>query len=192
MLHQDNVVGLGTRRLVALALQRAKIAGGSVVLVDDVESGLGCCISYSRSERLSDSAEPGGLGQILLTTHSADAVAELQAEELHIVRSVDGLTTVRRVPDAFADIEDIDPQQQLRERGAAALLARRIIVTEGRTEIGYLRAMASSWNSARGIPIAHLGTTTTDGGGSQAVGRAIEFARLGYETAVGRQYSIRL
>ena len=191
VLHQDNVplssAGLGTRRLVALALQRAKIAGGSVVLVDDVESGLEphrlLHLLQSLRAAVTDSAEPGGLGQILLTTHSADAVAELQAEELHIVRSVDGLTTVRRVPDAFADIEDIDPQAVTRA-GAAALLARRIIVTEGRTEIGYLRAMASSWNSARGIPIAHLGTTTTDGGGSQAVGRAIGFARLGYETAL--------
>ena len=190
-LHQENVPlsnsGLGTRRLVALALQRAGISQGSVVLIDEVEHGLEphrlLHLLQSLSEAVTKIDEDSGLGQIFLTTHSADAVAELKVDELHIVRSKDGHTTVQRVPDAFSDADEIDPQAVTRA-GAAALLARRVIVTEGRTEVGYLRAMATAWKVTRGIPIAHLGTTFTDGGGHQAAGRATGFARLGYETAL--------
>ena len=190
-LHQENVplsnAGLGTRRLVALALQRAGISRGSVVLIDEVEHGLEpyrlLHLLQSLCEAVAKTDEDPGLGQVFLTTHSSDAVAELKADELHVVRSVGGLTTIQRVPDAFTDADGIDPQAVTRA-GAAALLARRVIVTEGRTEVGYLRAMASGWNFAKGMPIAHLGTTSTDGGGHQAAGRAIGFARLGYETAL--------
>ena len=189
-LHQGTVplsyAGLGTKRLVALALQRASISGGSVVLVDEIEHGLEphrlLHLLRSLREAIEGDDAPG-LGQVFLTTHSAETVAELRADELHVVRSEDGITTIQRVPDAFTDADEIDPQAIARA-GAAALLARRIIVAEGRTEIGYLRAMASAWNTSRGTPITHRGATTMDGGGSQAAKRAIGFARLGYETAL--------
>ena len=190
-LHQGKIPltysGLGTKRLVALAVQRARISGSSVVLVDEVEHGLEPhrLLHLLQSLRGATTAAEGtpGLGQVILTTHSADVVAELKADELHVVRSVDGHTTIQRVPDAFDDSDGIDPQA-LTRAGAGALLAQRVIVAEGRTEIGYMRAMASLWNTARGTPIAHRGTTTMDGGGHQAAGRAIGFARLGYQTAL--------
>ena len=190
-LHQEKIPltysGLGTKRLVALAVQRARISGSSVVLVDEVEHGLEphrlLHLLQSLREAIATSEGTPGLGQVILTTHSADAVAELKADELHIVRSADGVTTIQRVPDAFDDADGIDPQALTRS-GPAALLARRVIVAEGKTEVGYVRAMASLWNNARGTPIAHRGTTTMDGGGHQAAGRAIGFARLGYQTAL--------
>ena len=156
------------------------------VLVDEVEHGLEPhrLLHLLQSLREAVAAEGTlGLGQVILTTHSADAVAELKADELHVVRSQDGLTTIQRVPDALDDADGIDPQT-LTRAGASALLARRVIVAEGRTEIGYVRAMASLWNSSRGIPVAHRGTTIMDGGGSQAARRAIGLARLGYQTAL--------
>ena len=191
-LHQDDVplskAGLGTRRLVALALQRAGISGGSVVLIDEVEHGLEphrlLHLLQSLRDAINKTAEEAGLDQVFLTTHSADAVAELEALELHVVRSEGGRTMIQRATDAFTDADEIEAQAITRA-GAAALLARRVIVAEGRTEVGYLRAMASAWNTSRGMPIAHLGTTSTDGGGgNQAAKRAIGFAKLGYETAL--------
>ena len=190
-LHQDKVplsyAGLGTKRLVAVALQRAGLSGNSVVLIDEVEHGLEphrlLLLLQSLREAVTKADAEPGLGQVFLTTHSPVAVAELKADELHVVRSEEGVTTIQRVPDAFTDTDGIDPQAVTRA-GASALLARRVIVAEGRTEVGYLRAMASEWSTARGTPMAHHGTTTTDGGGSQAAGRAIGFARLGYETAL--------
>ena len=53
---------------------------------------IGCCIFCSRYGRRSRRPEgTPGLGQVILTTHSADAVAELKADELHVVRSADGV-----------------------------------------------------------------------------------------------------
>ena len=198
-LHQEKIPltysGLGTKRLVALALQRARISGSSVVLVDEVEHGLEphrlLHLLQSLREAVTTVEGTPGLGQVILTTHSADAVAELKADELHVVRSVDGLTTIQRVPDAFDDADGIDPQA-LTRAGASALLARRVIVAEGRTEVGYVRAMASLWNTTKGAPIAHRGTTIMDGGGHQAAGRAIGLARLGYETALFVDSDVRL
>ena len=192
VLYQGNVplsnAGLGTRQLVALALQQAGIKGGSAVLIDEVEHGLEphrlLYLMQSLRQAVSETDQGLALGQVFLTTHSADAVAELRVDELHIVRSVHGCTFIQRAPDTFNHVSKIDPQAVTRA-GAAALLARRIIVAEGKTEIGYLRAMASSWNATTGIPIAHLGTTSTDGsGGDEAAKRAIGFVRLGYETAL--------
>ena len=190
-LHQDNVpvssAGLGTRRLVTLALQRAGISGGSVVLIDEVEHGLEphrlLHLLQSLREAIAKSDEDVGLGQVFLTTHSAEAVAELTVEELHIVRSEDGCTTIRRTPESLTDPNGIEPQA-LTRAAAPALLARRVIVAEGRTELGYLRAMAHAWNLSQGIPIAHLGTTFMEGGGTHAANRAIGLARLGYKTAL--------
>ena len=83
-------------------------------------------------------------------------------DELHVVRAADGVTTIQRLTDAFADPTEIDPQAIARA-GAAALLARRVIVAEGRTEVGFFRAMARAWRYKRGVPVAHLGTTVMDG-----------------------------
>ena len=192
VLHQGNVplsnAGSGTRQLVALALQQAGISEGSVVLIDEVEHGLEphrlLHLLQSLRQAVAKADKNIGLGQVFLTTHSADAVAELRVDEIHVVRSSAGGTAIQRAPDAFNDGNEIDPQAITRA-GAPALLARRVIVAEGKTEVGYLRAMASLWHTTKGIPIAHLGTTSTDGGGGDnAATRAIGFARLGYETAL--------
>ena len=189
-LHQERIPlkysGIGTKRLVAFAVQRSQISGGSVVLVDEVEYGLEphrlLHLLQSLREAVAVEATPG-LDQIILTTHSPSAVAEMEAGDLHVVGSVAGVTTIRRVTDAFDDADGIDPQAIARA-GASALLAKRVIVAEGRTEVGYVRAMASHWNTVRGTPIAHLGTTVMDGGGQQAASRSIGLARLGYQTAL--------
>lgn len=188
VLHRGRVpltsAGLGTRRLAALSLQRAKITARSIILIDEIEHGLEPhrllhLLNVLRTSVVGD--EPT-MGQIFLTTHSSEAVAALQAADLNVVRSTEATTSVQRLLDAF-DGTDIDPQAIARA-GAAALLARRVIVAEGKTEIGYVRALATLWNERQGVPLTYIGTTTTDGGGSQAASRAVGFAKLGYETAL--------
>ena len=77
-LHQEEIPlmnsGLGTRRLVALALQRAGIAGSSILLVDEVEHGLEPFRLLHLLQSLREAAEGSkgeqGLSQVLLTTHA--------------------------------------------------------------------------------------------------------------------------
>ena len=147
-LHQNQIPlmssGLGTRRLVALALQRAGVAGSSILLVDEVEHGLepsGCCTYCSRCERRLRKIT--GFKGWTDRPHDPRSRRDcgVARRRAHVVRAAGGVTTIQRITDAFADLAETDPQAIARA-GAAALLARRVIVAEGRTEIGYFRAMA--------------------------------------------------
>jgi len=164
--------GLGSRRLAALGIQRASREGGGIALVDEIESGL----EPHRLRHLVRRLTADATGQVIMTTHSEVAIVELTTVELRVVASADGVTEVRKV----------DPELQAVVRAAPeAFLARRVIVAEGKTEIGLSRALDAPWGEAFGKPPAEVGIVTVDGGGGdQAASRAIALARLGYRTAL--------
>ncbi len=162
-LHEEDlpvrVRGLGSRRLVTLALQSLAIRQGGILLIDEVEYGL----EPHRLRHLLRvlGAAPGKgepHGQILMTTHSPVPIEELEAEQLRCVQSVGGVTLVVAVP------KDL---QALVRQAPSALLARRALVCEGRTEVGLCRGLATTWAQQRGnVPLAHTGTELVDGGGN--------------------------
>ena len=96
VLHDGDIpvraAGLGTRRLTALAIQRAAVPEGAIVLIDEIEHGL----EPHRIRRLlrnlrqglepdpDGSAEPR-LGQVIMTTHSAVPLLELNSEHIRVV-----------------------------------------------------------------------------------------------------------
>jgi len=110
-----------------------------------------------------------------MTTHSEIAIVELTSAELRVVRSNDGATTVWDVP---AELQPVV------RRAPEALLARRVIVGEGKTEVGLCRALEGSWTSTHGAPPAEKGVVLIPGGGSSAPRIALAFAQLGYPTAL--------
>ncbi|MGH7307236.1 MAG: ATP-dependent nuclease [Candidatus Rokuibacteriota bacterium] len=115
-------LGLGSRRLVALALQWMAVTDGAIVLVDEVEHAL----EPHRLRHLLRvlKAAPGdGKGQVIFTTHSSVAVEEMAAEQLLAVRCDSGQTTARRLP---SDL------QALVRGSSEAFLARNVLVCEGR------------------------------------------------------------
>ncbi len=171
--------GLGTRRLTALALQRQVASGGGVVLVDELEHGL----EPHRLRHLvrllkSDAVAPGAgaTSQLIVTTHSPVAVEEFSAGDLQIVRSEHGMTRIMRVPEEL---------QGLARGAAEAFLARKVLVCEGKTEVGLCRALDDWWTTDQGKePFSCLGVVPVEGGGrTNAPGKAIDFARLGYGVA---------
>jgi putative ATP-dependent endonuclease of the OLD family len=182
-------LGLGSRRLTALAIQAAQLSTGSVVIVDEIEHGLEPHRLRYLLDRLRKSVGEENrvgerrFGQVLLSTHSSVAIEELSAAELYVVQRVGQATKILRVPDAFEPEGAIDPQAIARV-GAEALLGRRIVVGEGRTEVGFFRALAGHWFDVRGVPVAHVGTIPVDGGGSHAAARAAGFAQLGFQAAL--------
>ena len=167
-------LGMGTRRLLAIAMQRSAKARGSLTLIDEVELGL----EPHRLRHLLQVLQ--GLGKkqpkhALATTHSPIAIEELSAESLRIVRcSPDGATTVAAVP--------ADLQGAIRS-APSALLSRRILVCEGPTEVGLCRSLDRMW-SQEGVSFALLGVSPVDGGGSSAPARARDFRTLGYPVAL--------
>lgn len=176
-LHTDKIpvaaAGLGSRRLLALGIELAGTASGGIVCLDELESGLEphrvrhliqALIATAASEH----------GQVLFTSHSPTVIEELGAQYLQTVRNAAGDVTINDVSDQLTPVV---------RANAAALLSRRVIVAEGKTEIGLLRAYVQPWAASHdGRTLAFEGVVVVDGGGSSAPERAKSLRRLGYPT----------
>ncbi len=182
--------GLGTRRLVALAMQRHVAREGGVILVDELENAL----EPYRVRRLTrellapsvlgdieaDEEEPSGprdrKGVVLMTSHSPIVLAELEARHLCIVRTTaEGVTTILPLGDSLQPLLRDHPE---------AFLSRKVIVCEGKTELGLLKGLDEAW-SQKNQPFAFEGVSLVHAGGRTKVGKVAQsFRSLGYEVAV--------
>lgn len=182
LLHNGSIPltghGLGTRRLISLAIQEKAYTAGEIVLIDEIEYGLEPHRLHHLLRHLKQRTE-NGAGQVIITTHSPLAVEALRAEDISVVRGEDGHTSVQAVP---ADLNNV--RGTLRS-APSALLARRVVVCEGKTEMGIVRRFLQHWDiqrSARGkASHAAMGTAQSDGNGSTtAPARALVLRQLGY------------
>lgn len=190
-LHDGGVplrlAGLGSRRLATLAIQKSAITEGAIVLVDEIEHGLEPhrvmgAISQLRGDQARAGAEGRPKGQILLTTHSEVALGESGAASLRVCRTSrpERATTIVR-PGAP------DPIRALLRHAPRALFSRRILVSEGMTEVGVLNGIREFWPPLHGgLPIEHVGGFIADGNGAEAPAIALGLRGLGYEVAVYR------
>lgn len=181
MLHDGAVpvhaAGMGSRRLSALALQSAAVRAGAILLVDEIEHGLEPHRVRNLVSRLDKKAgQPDGFGQVIATTHSPIALVELSVDRLRVVRTTVGTISVQK-PTA-------DLQANVRTT-PDALLARKVLVTEGKTEVGVLRALDRHWEETRGAPLAHHGVAVVNGDGNlKCLKVALGLLRLGYPVCV--------
>jgi putative ATP-dependent endonuclease of OLD family len=168
--------GLGSKRLLTLALQQNCVKEGSIQLIDEVEQGLEPHrvrhLLHVLDTRLNKN--PGdNKCQIFMTTHSRDVIEELTAKDIFIVRSDNGVTEIKQV--------NLELQNTIRAE-SIALLARKIIVCEGKTELGICKALNRNWaNEKEGKPFAHLGVVPVDGNGSNATKHTLHLRTLGYD-----------
>lgn len=196
-LHDDNVPlrlsGLGTRRLATLAIQKSAISEGAIVLVDEIEHGLEPhrvigAIAQMKVDQVNARRSGRPVGQILMTTHSDVALAESGTESLRVTQTVrpGRVTSVIR-PRAP------DPVNALLRFTPRAFFARRVLVTEGNTEIGLLLGIRENWASRHaGKPIEQMGAAIADGNGSQSCSMALGLVSLGYQAAIFRDSDVEL
>lgn len=171
-------LGLGSSRLLIAALQRKAADKATTFLIDELEYGL----EPHRIIRLL-----GALGakeelpplQVFATSHSPIAVAELNAHQLHIVRSNSRQHTVSRASDAG------DVQGTIRAH-AHALLASSIVVCEGGSEIGLMRGLDQHFTATGEKSLAACGATLVNGNGDETFSRAVALQSLGYRMAILR------
>ena len=190
-LHDSGVplrlAGLGSRRLATLAIQKSAISEGAIVLVDEIEHGLEPhriigSIAQLKADQSRAKETHKSVGQIFMTTHSDVALGEAGADCLRVVQTSrpNRVTTIDQ-PASPALI------QSLMRFTPRALFARRILVSEGNTEIGILLGVRENWPSRHdNKPIEQLGVAIADGNGDQACSMALSLARLGYNTAIYR------
>lgn len=172
--------GLGTRRLLTLAMQRGLLEGGGLVLVDEVENGLEpfrlrrlLRELLSRSDPPPDRDRPG---TVVLTTHSPIALAQLRCGNIGIVRSNGGITTVTTPPIGL---------QGTLVTHSEAFLSRKVIVCEGVTELGIVWGLDAGWAGEGRSLLAECGVGLANAGGVSKVAEvAIGMKSLGYDVSV--------
>ncbi|WP_431025627.1 ATP-dependent nuclease [Halomonas sp. H5] len=182
-LHEDIIpltrYGLGSRRLASLAVQQLAAGSRSVAVVDELESGL----EPHRAVRLLNYLlSDDGYTQVIVTTHSPVIVEQAQISNLATVQNQDGTVMVTSLGGAD------DLMQRLRRTRPSSLLARRVLIAEGKTEYGLLLECLEAWDVQRaeeGLSTsAGEGVAIQDGNGGTEVGpRAEALARLGFIVA---------
>ena len=171
--------GLGSRRLASLAVQQLAAGKRSVAVVDELESGL----EPHRAVQLLDYLlSDDDYSQVLVTTHSPVIVEQARIENLATVQNQAGVVTVTSLGGSK------DVLQRLRRARPSSLLARRVVVAEGKTEHGLLLECIEAWDAVRisqGLPTsAGEGVAIQDGnGGTEVAPRAEALARLGFVVA---------
>lgn len=171
--------GLGSRRLASLAVQQLASGERSVAVIDELEEGLEPHRAVRLLQYLRDD---DAYSQVLVTTHSPVVVEQARTENLATVQSESGVVTVTTLSGSTAVL------QRLRRSRPSSLLARRVVVAEGKTEHGVLLACLDDWDEAR----SSVGLSTSAGegvaiqdaqGGSEVAPKASALHSLGYAVA---------
>lgn len=181
-LHDGDIpvrqAGLGSRRLLTLALQRAGVREGAILLIDEIEAGLEPyrLRHLIRELRSSVLGEGSSGSQVFTTTHSPVVISEAHCNELYIVRSANGDISIQPIE------EDV---YRVVQHASEALLARKLLLCEGKTELGMSIALDLAWaNQSNGQPFGCLGVVPVlhpEGGGGAMPSLAEKLAILGYD-----------
>lgn len=180
-LHDENIplrlAGLGSKRLLALALELSLVEQGSILLIDEIESALEPYRIKHLLGHLKRTLEnTNTTGQIFLTTHSPVVIEEFLADDLCVVRSISAQTNIKRL--------NSELQSTLRSN-PSAFLAKKVIVCEGLTEIGLCRALENYWTKqCNRQSFALKGIALANGSGSEASNRALHFSQTGYNVSL--------
>lgn len=172
--------GTGSQRLLSMGLNIGVAPGEAVLLIDEIEDGLE---PYRLRNLINEfRSEQGVSGQIFMTTHSPIAVAECTIDELMVVHSDAGVTNA-----VFLKGDDPETNKSIQaevRRNAEAFLSQRIIICEGKTEIGFIRAIDRHIASTKNYRMAYKGVGTADGNGSNIFKCADILRRCGYDICV--------
>lgn len=189
-LYESNIplmnYGLGSKRLAGLAIQQLAASGKSILILDEVEQGLEPhrlvrLIRYIQSDET--------YSQVFITTHSPVAVEQASTENLAVAQNVDGNMNINFLPEDTRTL-------QLRRSRPSSFLGRRVVITEGKTEEGFLIELINREDQRRladGQTVAAgLGLVVQDGeGGSEVPLRAIAMLNLGYNVAMFLDNDVR-
>jgi putative ATP-dependent endonuclease of the OLD family len=177
------MAGLGTRKLVALALEKASIPEGAIILIDEIEYGLEphrirnlLSVLRDLTATRSGTGNNNSLGQVIMTSHSPIVIQELKAVNLGVVRSISGATNIINIDNSL---------QGIVRKESEALLSKKILVCEGKTEIGICFAFKDIWvEKHNGLRPSCVGLSCVDGNGSESPQKAHNLKRLGYDVAL--------
>ena len=162
--------GEGTKRLLSIAIQTESNKEGGIILIDELEIGL----EPYRLRGLINilKTNQNNNNQYFITTHSAFSLLELNANDLFVTRNHEGKTIIQAVSEDLQDVVRRMPE---------AFLARKIVICEGKTELGFSFSLANYWKSESEINLSYQGVIFVDGNGDSAIRYSEKMNLLGYE-----------
>lgn len=175
-----NQRGRGSQRLLSMGLNISASDGNALLLIDEIENGLEPYRLRSLINEFRTSHST--CGQVIVTTHSPIAVAECKLPEILLVHSADGHTESYVL---YGDDSETNNaiQKELR-RNPEAFLSPKIIICEGKTEIGFVRAIDNYLSEKYHFRMAFSGIGTADGGGSTIFKCTEKFLECGYHVCL--------
>lgn len=181
-LHDGDIplrqLGLGSRRMLLCGIQKMGLEEGHITLFDEVEFGL----EPHRITRLIKHIREDNSGQYFLTTHSPVVLRELTVKELYIVHNNAGKVTV--ISAAKDGLDEHEIQGKVRS-SAEAFLAKKVVICEGATEVGFLRGFDDYMMGSMKESFSFYGVALLNaGGGGKVKNLAKAFKSLYYDVAV--------
>lgn len=171
-------LGLGSRRMLLCGIQKMGLEEGHITLFDEVEFGL----EPHRITRLIKHVREDQRGQYFLTTHSPTVLRELPVKELYVVHSKAGVVQI--ISAAKDGLEQLEVQGKIRS-STEAFLAKKVVVCEGATEVGFVRGFDDHQVGKGKDPLSYHGVELLDARGAKNIkGLAKAFKALGYEVTV--------
>lgn len=172
-LHENDIPfrlkGKGSKRLISIAIQLALAESGGIILIDEIEQGL----EPDRIEHIVNTLKKTFRGQVFITTHSRDVLVGLEASDLFLLKeNTNKLITFSNT------------LQGCLRKNPEAFFAKKVIVSEGATEIGICRSLEKYRIRQGKENIAVLGIRFADGTGSEMINYAAGFKASGYETCL--------
>jgi putative ATP-dependent endonuclease of the OLD family len=181
-LHDGDIplrqLGLGSRRMLLCGIQKMGLEEGHITLFDEVEFGL----EPHRITRLIKHVREDQRGQYFLTTHSPTVLRELTVNELYVAHTKGGVVQITSA--AKDGMEQLEVQGKIRS-STEAFLAKKIVVCEGATEVGFVRGFDDHQVGKGKDPLSFHGVALLDArGASKIKDLAKAFKSLGYDVSV--------
>jgi len=171
-------LGVGSRRLILCGLQKKFITRNHITIFDDMEAGL----EPHRIIKLIREIKTDDGGQYFSTTHSPTVIRELSAADLYIVHKNDDIVQIMDV--SQPDFGSLNIEKKIKS-SADAFLAKKILVCEGETEVGFLKGYDSFMGGDSEDSFALHGVCLLNAvGNTQITKIAKSFFDLGYDIAV--------
>ncbi|MCP4370577.1 MAG: AAA family ATPase [Deltaproteobacteria bacterium] len=168
--------GKGSKRLASIAIQSVLVHNGGIMLIDEVEQGL----EPDRVKQAARSLNGHHAGQIFITTHSRDAIAELGSKALIFFLKDNNTDNIEI---RYFDYSNEDLQKTIRAC-PEAFFAKKVIICEGATEVGICRAM-DKWRKNKSLEqMSFNDCAYVDGTGNTIVQRINEINEVGIKTAL--------
>lgn len=181
-LHDGDIplrqLGLGSRRMLLCGIQKMGLEEGHITLFDEVEFGL----EPHRITRLIKHVREDQRGQYFLTTHSPTVLRELTVKELYVVHTKGGVVQITSA--AKEGLEQLEVQGKIRS-STEAFLAKKVVVCEGATEVGFVRGFDDHQVGRGKDPLSYHGVALLDARGASKVKELAKALKsLGYDVSV--------